>query len=327
MRGIGAGEAVRERGAAATRLRILSRRGDVIAELPIAARGWEMVGVHRADLQDALRRAAGETVVRLGTACTGFREQGGSVVATLEDGSEEAGDALLGADGIRSSVREQLIGDGPPEYAGYVGWRAVVSFEDARLEGTMSESWGRGLRFGLVPIGGGRLYWFASATAPEPDAPLVAGRRDELARAADGWHEPIAAAVTATPEDAISGTGIYWRKPAGRWGSGRVTLLGDAAHPMTPDLSQGAAQALEDAVVLAASLRDVEEVPAALRAYEEARRKRTATIVKRSRAAGRLAQSANPIVARLRSALFKLPASFQARQQAALVEHHLPPLS
>ncbi len=324
---IGAGDAVRERGASAAVVRILSRQGAVITAVPVAKRGWELLGIHRADLQEALFDVAGHNAVHLGRGCSAFREERGRVVAELEDGSEEAGDVLVGADGIRSTLRAQLLADGPPEYAGYLGWRAVVSFEDERLEGAMSESWGSGLRFGLVPIGRGRLYWFASETAPEPPAPIVPGRKAELVRAAAGWHEPIEAVVDATPEHAISGTGIYWRKPVSRWGGGRATLLGDAAHPMTPDISQGAAQALEDAVVLAAALRGAVDVPAALRAYEAARRKRTSRIVKRSRALGRLAQSANPFATRARVALFKLPEAMQVRQQRWIVEHDLPTLS
>jgi 2-polyprenyl-6-methoxyphenol hydroxylase-like FAD-dependent oxidoreductase len=165
----------------------------------------------------------------------------------------------------------------------------VTDFEHESLRGRMTETWGRGVRFGLVPIGGGCLYWFVSESRGEPEAGLVRGRKEQLARLVEGWHEPIGAAIASTPEEAISGTGVYWRKPARIWGRGRITLLGDAAHPMTPDLSQGAAQALEDAVVLAAALRDAADPVAGLRAYESARRKRAARIVKRSRSAGNLA--------------------------------------
>jgi 2-polyprenyl-6-methoxyphenol hydroxylase-like FAD-dependent oxidoreductase len=191
----------------------------------------------------------------------------------------------------------------------------------------MSETWGRGVRFGLIPIGMGRLYWFVSESRPEPEAPVVRGDKDRLARLVSGWHDPIQAAIGSTPEDAISGTGIYDRRPARTWGRGRVTLLGDAAHPMTPDLSQGAAQALEDAVVLAASLRDARDPLAGVRGYEAARRRRTAPIVMRSRAAGRLAQSSGRLGAGLRDFVIgSLPTRLHGIQQARIVETELPVL-
>jgi 2-polyprenyl-6-methoxyphenol hydroxylase-like FAD-dependent oxidoreductase len=203
----------------------------------------------------------------------------------------------------------------------------VTEFEHESLRGRMTETWGRGVRFGLIPIGGGRLYWFVSESRPEPDAPLVPARKEALARLVRGWHEPVEAALASTPEDAITGTGIYWRRPAREWGRGRVTLLGDAAHPMTPDLSQGAAQALEDAVVLAASLRNAPDPVSGLRAYESARRKRTAPIVKRSQAAGRLAQSSSAVGAGLRNLLIgSLPNRLHGIQQARIVDTELPSL-
>jgi 2-polyprenyl-6-methoxyphenol hydroxylase-like FAD-dependent oxidoreductase len=203
----------------------------------------------------------------------------------------------------------------------------VTQLDDDRTRGRMTETWGRGVRFGLIPIGRGKLYWFVSESRPEPDAPLVTGRRDALARVVQGWHEPIEAAVASTSDDAIVGTGIYWRKPVRTWGRGRVTLLGDAIHPMTPDLSQGAAQALEDAVVLAASVRDADEPIAGLRAYEAARWKRTAQIVKRSRSAGRLAQSSGALGAGLRDLLMgSLPDRLHGIQQAKIVDTDLPAL-
>jgi 2-polyprenyl-6-methoxyphenol hydroxylase-like FAD-dependent oxidoreductase len=191
----------------------------------------------------------------------------------------------------------------------------------------MTETWGRGVRFGLIPIGRGRLYWFVSQSRPEPKEPLVPGRKDELEALVDGWHEPIGQALKATPEDAVSGTGIYWRKPARTWGRGRVTLLGDAAHPMTPDLSQGAAQALEDAVVLAASVRDAGDAVGGLRSYEDVRRKRAARIVRRSYQAGRLAQASSSVGAGFRDRLIgALPNRLHGIQQAKVVDVELPSL-
>jgi 2-polyprenyl-6-methoxyphenol hydroxylase-like FAD-dependent oxidoreductase len=315
---------VRARGQAAGTLLARASSGKVLVEVALQAR--EMLGVHRADLQEVLAGRLGEAL-RLASPCVGLHDHGERVSVTLEDGEELEGDVLVGADGLRSRTRTWLLGDGAPAYAGYTGWRAVTDFSDESLSGRMTETWGRGVRFGLVPIGGGRLYWFVSETRPEPDAPLVRGRKDKLAGLVAGWHEPIEQVVAGTSEDAISGTGIYWRKPTRTWGRGRVTLLGDAAHPMTPDLSQGAAQALEDAVVLAASLRDAPDPVSGLRRCEDARRRRTAQIVRRSRAAGRLAQSRGALGATVRDVLAgALPNRLHAAQQARLVATDLPEL-
>ncbi len=320
---IGVGNDVRTRGKAADRLVALKPDGRPLVELRL---GREMLGVHRADLQEVLARELGDAL-RLGVACAGFDDDGAQVSVKDSSGGEITADAVIGADGLRSKTRALLLGDEPPSYAGYVGWRAVTQFDDGRTRGRMTETWGRGVRFGLIPIGGGKVYWFVSESRSEPEAPLVRGRRDELAQLVEGWHEPIEAALASTSDDAIVGTGIYWRKPARTWGRGRVTLLGDAIHPMTPDLSQGAAQALEDGVVLAACLRDADDPVAGLRAYESARRKRTAQIVKRSRAAGRLAQSSGALGAGFRDLLIgSLPDRLHGIQQAKIVDTELPAL-
>jgi 2-polyprenyl-6-methoxyphenol hydroxylase-like FAD-dependent oxidoreductase len=321
---LGVSDQVRARGEAAGTLVARKPSGASLIELPLAGR--EMLGVHRADLQEVLAGALGDGL-HLGAACTGFRDEGERVTVSLADGKQVEGDVLVGADGLRSKTRAWLLQDGEPAYAGYTGWRAVTELEDASLRGRMSETWGRGVRFGLMPIGGGRLYWFVSESRVEPEAPFVPGDRDHLASLVSGWHDPVQAAIASTPPEAISGTGIYARPPAGRWGLERVTLLGDAAHPMTPDLSQGAAQALEDAVVLAASLRDVDDPVIGLRAYEALRRRRTAPIVKRSRAAGRLAQSSGRFGTSLRDFVMgSLPNRLHGIQQGRIVDTELPAL-
>jgi 2-polyprenyl-6-methoxyphenol hydroxylase-like FAD-dependent oxidoreductase len=320
---IGVGDAVRARGLATGRLVACKPSGAMLVDVPLEGR--EMLGVHRADLQDVMARELGDAL-RLGAACVDFQDDAG-VDVTLEGGEQLEGDVLVGADGLRSTTRPRLLDDGPPIYTGYTGWRAVAELESESLRGRMTETWGRGVRFGLIPIGAGRVYWFVSESRPEPEAPLVPARKAELSRLVEGWHEPIDAAVAATPEDAITGTGIYWRKPARRWGCGRVTLLGDAVHPMTPDLSQGAAQALEDAVVLAASLRDASEPVVGLRAYEAARQKRAAQVVRRSYQAGRLAQSSSAFGAGFRDLLIgMLPNRLHGIQQGRLVDTELPVL-
>jgi 2-polyprenyl-6-methoxyphenol hydroxylase-like FAD-dependent oxidoreductase len=321
---LGVADSVRARGERTERLQAHKPDGATIVDLPLADR--EMLGIHRADLQDVLADELGDALT-LGVACTGFTDDGYRVVVEGSDGESRAADVLVGADGLRSKTRAWLLGDRPPRYAGYTGWRAVAGFEHPSLRARMTETWGRGVRFGLIPIGGGRLYWFVSETRAEPDAPLVPGRKQEIARLVAGWHEPIGAVIDATLEDAISGTGIYARQPTRTWGRGRVTLLGDAVHPMTPDLSQGAAQALEDAVVLAASLRDAGGAVTGLRTYEAARRKRAAQIVRRSYAAGRLAQASSALGTRARDLLMgSLPDRLHGIQQRQIVDVELPRL-
>jgi 2-polyprenyl-6-methoxyphenol hydroxylase-like FAD-dependent oxidoreductase len=321
---LGVADQVRARGEAAGTL--VARKPDGATLLEVPLQGREMLGVHRADLQEVLAGALGDGL-RLGAACSGFRDDGKRVTVELGGGEQLQGDVLVGADGLRSKTRAWLLEDGAPAYAGYTGWRAVTELTDGSVQGRMSETWGLGVRFGLIPIGSGRLYWFVSESRPEPEAPVVPGDKDRLARLVSGWHDPIQAAIASTPEQAISGTGIYERRPARTWGRGRVTLLGDAAHPMTPDLSQGAAQALEDAVVLAASLRDADDPVSGLRAYQVTRRRRTASIVKRSRAAGRLAQSSGRLGAGVRDLLIgSLPNRLHGIQQARILETELPVL-
>ena len=188
----------------------------------------------------------------------------------------------------------------------------MTPFDLGRL--TPGETWGRGRRFGQWGMAGGRAYWYATAErargpgrpAPGPQAGLL-----DLFR---GWHAPIEALIEATEEAAILRNDVYDRPPLRRWSVGRVTLLGDAAHPMTPDLGQGACQAIEDAVILADCLAGSEDIAAALRAYESRRIPRTSRVVRESRRAGTIAQWSNPLACKFREALLR--SRYVARQQA-----------
>jgi 2-polyprenyl-6-methoxyphenol hydroxylase-like FAD-dependent oxidoreductase len=322
---LGLADAVRSRGASGQELLVRTWKGAIILEIRLDD-PMEEIGIHRADLHDVLIEAVGRQRVRLGTRVTGVVADGARPRVELADGTTEKADLVVGADGIHSVVRRDILGaTAEPDYAGYVGWRAVIEYDHELVRGRFVESWGHGDRFGLIPLGDGRLYWFVSERMPQPDVERT-GVKARLARRFADWHAPIPTVVEQTPEDAISGTGIFDRKPVHSWTSGRVTLLGDAAHPMTPDLGQGAGQALEDAVVLAASLRDAATPEAGLRAYEQARIRRTTPIVKRSRQLGRVAHIGGA-AAPLRDALFRvIPKSIQERQQRAIVDYELPVL-
>ncbi len=291
-----------------------SASGEVFYEVSAAAMeerfGDVTLALHRADLQEALLGALDADAVYLDAEFRGFEQDEKGVVARFAGGRFVRGDLLVGADGLRSTVRARLLGDGPPLYAGYTAWRGVAKLEDDLVQdGAGFEAWGRGERFGLVKLGQGRVYWFATKNAPEGEDDAGQdprqGRKEELLARFGGWHEPIPTVIEATQESDIHHDGVYYREPVERWGEGRATLLGDAAHPMTPDLGQGACQAIEDAVVLAGCFQEGRNVEAALRLYEARRLDRTAYVVRQSRRLGRLGQLENPLVCALRDATLK----------------------
>lgn len=324
---IGLGDAVRGLGAEIG-VEVRSWRGTPLSSLSAEEMrrfGDVNLALHRADLQKALLSALPEGTVRTGARFVRFERGAGEVSARFADGREEGGDILVGADGLFSAVRAQLHGDGRPRYAGFTAWRGVaVPGRDLVPEGADLGLWGPGSEFGLANIGGGRLYWYLTKNASEGEGDGPAGRKADVLERLRGWYGPASGAVEATDGEAILRTDIYDREPLGEaWGRGRVTLLGDAAHPMTPNLGQGACQAVEDAVVLA---RCLAEGPAedALRRYEGRRAARTAMVQRRSRLAGRIFQLENPLACRLRDAAFRrVPSGAQLRQLEPVVGYEV----
>jgi 2-polyprenyl-6-methoxyphenol hydroxylase-like FAD-dependent oxidoreductase len=315
---LGMRNAVAAQGAPAKRSAILTWEGRVLSQVPRDLLEGT-IAVHRADLQRELAAAAGE--VRFGAEIAAVEQHDDGVVARGADGREESGDLLIGADGLRSVIRS-AIADARARYAGYTAWRGVspLPVEAGRL----TESWGVGERFGLVDIGRGRTYWFATKNAPEggPDEP--GGKKAEILRRFSGWHEPIAAIADSAEEGAILRNDVYYLEPLPRWSEGRVVLVGDAAHATTPGVGQGAAQAIEDAVVLADRLARSGDLAAALGEYESIRRPRAEAVLKLSRRADRAAQLASPLGWRLRNAVVRRsPERAQRRQLEPLVRHEL----
>lgn len=296
---LGLADAVKRAGRELTVMDVRAADGRLLQRADVAAMtarfGGSQVAIHRAALHEVLLREAGD-VVTLGAGVTGFREVGGAVEATLSDGGAVSGDLLVGADGIHSAVRAALHGESPPRYSGYTSWRGVCP--DGSLVSDGCEAWGRGRRFGYVPIAEG-VYWFAVDDRPEGErdaGDVKAALRGMFA----GWHRPIPSLIDATPAEAILRTDIHDRDPITGWGRGRVTLLGDAAHPMTPNLGQGACQAIEDGVVLARAVQRHGVTAEALRRYERAREAHTARVVMEARRFGVVGQASNPLLVRLR---------------------------
>jgi 2-polyprenyl-6-methoxyphenol hydroxylase-like FAD-dependent oxidoreductase len=264
--------------------------------------------IHRADLLGVLRAAVPEETLRPGVAVSGVRPEG----TVAHSGGQSGADLVVGADGLGSVTRQSVWPEAPaPRYAGYAAWRVVTA---PVAVGEASESWGRGERFGYAPLPDGRVYFFATANAPEgaPGGGL-AGLRAQFA----GWHDPIPALLDAADPAAVLHHDLYELPPLKTYVRGNVVLTGDAAHAMTPNLGQGACQALEDAVVLGSVMAS----GAGLGAYDRQRRPRTQMITRRSRRIGVAAQWASPAAVTVRDTALRLlpPASF-ARSLAPVLD-------
>jgi 2-polyprenyl-6-methoxyphenol hydroxylase-like FAD-dependent oxidoreductase len=308
LRKLGLYEAVRDR-AAEIGGETRTWRGRKLFAIPADAMrsrfGEASLVMHRADLQATLLAALPKDVVTLGTKLESFSQDGETVVAHFSEGREETADLLVGADGLRSTVRARILGDGPPRYAGFTAWRGIAEGVEGLVpDGVGLNLWGRGMEFGLISIGRGRAYWYLSRNAPEGEGPT--GRKEEVLRRLRGWYSAARTAVEATEDARILRNDIYDREPAGRWGEGNATLLGDAAHPMTPNLGQGACQAIEDAVVLADAVRLSDSAASALRSYEARRIRRTGAVVRASRSMARVLQIEAPLLCGVRDAGVRL---------------------
>jgi 2-polyprenyl-6-methoxyphenol hydroxylase-like FAD-dependent oxidoreductase len=329
---MGAGEAVCRAAAPVERGEVRTWRGKLISELAIGeisrSMGAPTVAIHRADLHSALLSLLPSEVIRPASEGVGFSQSADGVVVRFKDGREEKGDLLVAADGIRSALRAQILGDAPLRYSGYVGWQTASTIPGPlETPGQWRIFVGRGSQFGIVPIGPGRVYWFGTLNLARGAVVDSGGRKAELARIFEGWASPIPDLVRAADEASIIRTELSDRDPARKWGEGRVTMLGDAVHPMTPNVGQGGCQAIEDAVRLARALKDGPDPVGALRAYESARRERTAHIVLLARRAGGMLQWEGDVACALRNWLWRwMPRAIELARLRRLLGVEIPDL-
>ena len=253
------------------RQRILDHRGRLLADIDVD-RVWDGVGacvaIHRAALHEALREAAADVPVRLGVSVTGLKD-GEAPQMSFSDGSTGSYDLVVGADGVHSTIRSLALGGPPASYVGQASWRFVVDGFSELTDWTVML--GRGRSFLTVALGRGAVYCYADANTSDPAA--VDGE-DWRALFAD-FAEPVprlleeaGEAYFAPIEEVVP--------PA--WTAGRVVLVGDAAHASSPNMAQGAAMAVEDALVLAEMLSAERSVDAALAGYEQRRKARVARV-------------------------------------------------
>ena len=317
---LGMGDEVRSQSLARNQLSLRHANGRVISVIPDMRTFFVM---HRAELLALLVRSMEPERLHMGWACTGFEQDADGVTASFENGSTVRADVLIGADGLRSVVKSRLLEGGPVKYSGYTCWRAIVAFQNSG-EISPQESWGAGQRFGIMPMSGGRVYWFATKNAAEGGRDASGQVKKGLARLFRGWHDPVEALLEGSAEESILRNDIYDFDPLPNFVRGRVALLGDAAHGMTPNLGQGACQAMEDGVLLGACLTKNASLSAGLLEYEHRRMPRTRQVVLRARWAGVMAQWENPVVRWMRdTAMRAIPQKFNSREMNLLQDVEL----
>ncbi|MFD4372439.1 FAD-dependent monooxygenase [Streptomyces sp. NPDC058486] len=283
--------------------------------------GTPIVGIPRSTLHRLLRAHLPAEALRIGAEVDSVRQddETGTVRVHCGDDVLDA-DLVVAADGIGSTVRRLLFPAHPgPVHSGSTVLRAITE-QPVGLRTDFELTWGRGAEFGHIAFADGRAEWHAVLTLPAgvrfPD-PLA-----ELRRRFQNWHDPIPALLDATRPDAVLHHDVHeLRTPLPSYAVGRIALLGDAAHAMTPNLGQGACQALEDAVTLAAALAGEPTVDAALARYDSERRPRSQAVARAARQAGRMGhQLSHPVAVALRNTAMRLTPSRTATRM--ILRHH-----
>lgn len=282
--------------------------GEITNELPLAGQiearyGAPYLLMHRAELHDGLAATVPPETVHLGKKLIGLEHGTRGVTLAFADGARATADLVIGADGVHSVVRDLLFGPESPQFSGRVAYRTTFPtalLGAARPPGSKTKWWGPDRHIVMYYVTANRDELYFVTSQPESaewmtrESWSAKGDLAELRRAYAGFHPEVRAVLDACPD--VHKWAILTREPLARWSDGRVVLLGDACHPMTPYMAQGAATALEDAAVLARCLAgaDFDDPAPAFRLYESIRKPRTTAIQQSSRTNTWMRQQTDP---------------------------------
>ncbi|MCH6264473.1 FAD-dependent monooxygenase [Neobacillus citreus] len=300
--------------------KFLDQEGNLISEMDIERLnqkyGVAYVTVHRAELQKALVQHLQPGTLELGKKIIHFEQSETGVTIYLENGNTLEGDALIAADGIHSTVRKICFPNIKPRYSGYTCWRAVVNVpKEKDLSGEFTETWGTKGRFGIVPLNNNQIYWFACVNAPYQSKDLLDFTTNDLYHLFQTYHSPVPEIIKCTNDNDLIWNDIIDIKPMNRFAFNKILLIGDAAHATTPNIGQGAGQAIEDALILSQVLKSNRNMEEAFTEFENLRISKTKKIVNLSWRIGKAAQLDNRLLISIRNSIMRrLPSKIQEKQ-------------
>lgn len=325
MKRLGLANAIKHNGHLISSMVIQDERGSTLSVMDAAklSSKYELdnVAIHRSALHQVLLKAISQNKILTNNKVTDYTEGDNFVEVVLQDGNRISGSCILVADGIHSSIRKKLLPQSQVRYSGYTCWRGIAE-NTWGIEKVAVEIWGTAGRFGYVPIGDNKVYWFACKNASQKNEQMQTMTLAQLAENFRNYSHPVPEIISQTPTSELIWGDIIDLKPISRYAFNKVVLVGDAAHATTPNMGQGACMGIEDAWLIASLLQQHANNPAeAFRLFEVQRLKRTHYIVNTSYRLGKIAQWENRMLTKLRNTAFRLvPASLNEKQVIKLLD-------
>ncbi len=311
-------------GIALDSLDVLDAKGKKISGSPACfsknGAEYQTVAIHRGVLQSVFLDALPSDFVATGKKCTQVNTFPGGSEAVFEDGLSISGKFLVGADGLRSKVRESLFPGITLRYSGQTCWRGIanITLSSNRMK-QLTEVWGAGIRFGFAPINHSQIYWYATRAEAAGGMDRKTSLKEKLLNLYREFPGPVSEIISQTDTSSIIRDDINDLSPLGSWFRQSAVLIGDAAHAATPNLGQGGAQAIEDSWVLAEKIAHCSSVQDAFEQFQATRFSKVRRIVNVSRKIGRVTNITNKKLCKIRNSVVRCTPDFLARKQSRLV--------
>ena len=266
--------------------------------------GEENIAIQRADLHRALFQSVDPSYIHFQHEVTDFTQNEDQVMVTFNGQEKKSFDYVIAADGIHSVFRQMLVPHSKPRYANYTCWRGTTKNNGDVLAHISSEAWSKQGRFGWAPLYNGDVYWFACVNAPELDDYYASLEKNGVANLFSHFPPPVERLIVEAENDSFLHHDLYDIQPLNTFVYGRILLLGDAAHATTPNMGQGAGQAMEDAYELMHALHTEHSIEAAFARFDIRRVQKTKKVIQLSRQIGWAAQWEHPLLVSFRNMVF-----------------------